>query len=375
MIPKIVPAYKLDEIEQTMLNTFNNNNLSQNNKKELNIIEVDTSYINPNNILENIINYEKDYNPEYKNMNYDDVEDGLGHKYDNFIADDDDIKEDINNCYFIYNMGNEDLGIKLLMNNFNRYLNEFGINYDNISLKINNNIYRISNSDIEIENEVEEVNILNNNKNNNPQPIDDDSFIDFKHKMLNYKLLKLLDKNKKVKNEKPPAIESDFYIKRKNNVIDIRNKNNKLLLEYKRMNKELDLVQKEIEDLEKVLSIYNKLKENNKLELINDGGHELQELFIKLDNDKINEYKTMNNIGKKIIDDKIDNNQIKKLLNNYNPDRLNRIIIKCKRIYILSNYVNISNIAISRISHFLRDTKENIFNLLIEYLKTNPINL
>lgn len=83
----------------------------------------------------------------------------------------------------------------------------------------------------------------------------------------------------------------------------------------------------------------------------------------------------MKYIGEKIINENLDNNKIKSLLNGHKKDRLNRIITKCKRISILSKYIDISNIALSGISHFLRDIQEDIFNDLINLFKMETLKL
>lgn len=179
-------------------------------------------------------------------------------------------------------------------------------------------------------------------------------------------------------------LRKDIYIRRKKNIKFYNNiKNfysycNDYKSDIKKLLNEIDDLEDELHEIikiERVLPIYDKLKENNLMEFNDDGGNELQLLFKKLDKEKINEYSTMKYIGEKIINENLDNNKIKSLLNGHKKDRLNRIITKCKRISILSKYIDISNIALSGISHFLRDIQEDIFNDLINLFKMETLKL
>lgn len=179
-------------------------------------------------------------------------------------------------------------------------------------------------------------------------------------------------------------LRKDIYIRRKKNIKFYNNiKNfysycNDYKSDIKKLLNEIDDLEDELHEIikiERVLPIYDKLKENNLMEFNPDGGNELQLLFKKLDKEKINEYSTMKYIGEKIINENLDNNKIKSLLNGHKKDRLNRIITKCKRISILSKYIDISNIALSGISHFLRDIQEDIFNDLINLFKMETLKL
>lgn len=179
-------------------------------------------------------------------------------------------------------------------------------------------------------------------------------------------------------------LRKDIYIRRKKNIKFYNNiKNfysycNDYKSDIKKLLNEIDDLEDELHEIikiERVLPIYDKLKENNLMDFNDDGGNELQLLFKKLDKEKINEYSTMKYIGEKIINENLDNNKIKSLLNGHKKDRLNRIITKCKRISILSKYIDISNIALSGISHFLRDIQEDIFNDLINLFKMETLKL
>jgi hypothetical protein len=92
-----------------------------------------------------------------------------------------------------------------------------------------------------------------------------------------------------------------------------------------------------------------KQMEKNNLYLIN------YENFNKLNKDKIN----MKDINKNI----------------YNNNIINRLIIKCKGIFLLSKYVNIENIALQEISYFIRYTQDKPFNNILYLLKLNLSNI
>lgn len=337
---------------------------------ENNIIKVDTLYEEiTEDIRDKLISKEIKDDDELNGMEDCEAYDELNNKYNFNYNHSLEISEKLEYIYVAHKLGYGDLTRNLTMNIFKKILNDFDFNFDYISLKEDNNIYVLYNKEKDVKN----VDIL---ENNTPKNDDDLYFINLKHKKLNYKLLQFLNKTKIIKNNKPPSIESNFYKNIKVKSIELRNNiKNNVLSKYNGINEELNLIQKEIDEMEKVLPIYDKLKENNNiLEIQNEGVNDLQKLFIKLKNDKINEYTTMSNIGKNIIDNNLNNNEIKEILIGYNKDRINRIIIKCKRISILSNYVNINILANSGISHFLRDSNEESFNKLIDFIKINPLD-
>lgn len=340
-------------------NFKNEENINPQDEKnnENNIIKVDTLY---EEITEDI----RDILISKEIEAYDELHNKYNFDYNNSKI----ISEKLEYIYVAHKLGYEDLTRNTIMNIFEKILLDFEIDFNYISFKEDNNVFVLYNKEKEVKN----VDVLDDNS---PENDDDLYFINLKHKKLNYKLLQFLNKTKIIKNNKPPSIESNFYKNIKVKSIELRNNiKNDVLSKYNSINDELNLIQKEIDEMEKVLPIYDKLKENkNILEIQNEGVNDLQKLFIKLKNDKINEYTTMSNIGKNIIDNNINNNEIKEILIGYNKDRINRIIIKCKRISILSNYVNINILANSGISHFLRDSNEESFNKLIYFIKTNPL--
>lgn len=188
----------------------------------------------------------------------------------------------------------------------------------------------------------------------------------FKNKLDLYKLFKNFEKKKN--NTKNIKIN-------KSNILNLKSSAKELTDKYVMINKELNELENLYEQMVKVEPIFNKLKSN--IYIIDNNineDNELMKLFSKLNNDKINEYKTMKEIGKQIIENNIDDNQLKNKLNTYN-DRNDRIILKSKRIYLLSKHIDIETIALSRISHFIRDSHINTFNCLLNVLKINPVSI
>lgn len=205
-------------------------------------------------------------------------------------------------------------------------------------------------------------------KKDPPNQIEDEFFIDYKHKINEYKLKKLLLKNKEIKEYKEfEKINSkDKHI----NINELNSLHNNITESYINILDNLDLLEKEAKEIEKVLPIFDKLKNNiNIVDKFIVEDNELSKLFSKLNNDKINEYNTMNQIGKNIIENNLDDDYINKYIQTLN-DRKGRLILKCKRIYLMSKHINIEAIALSGISHFIRDSHINTFNCLIDLLKT-----
>jgi hypothetical protein len=209
-------------------------------------------------------------------------------------------------------------------------------------------------------------NINENSIKHDPHHQDDEYFIEYKHKVYDYKLKKLLEKNKKIK-EDTPKIEKLKNI----NINEINSLHINISNSYINILDELDILEKEANEIERVLPIFNKLKNNiNFIDTIEEDDNELSKLFSKLNKDKINEYTTMSNIGEKIIEKNLQDDYVNNHIKFFN-DRKGRIILKCKRIYLLSKHINIEAIALSGISHFIRDSHINTFNCLLDLLKTH----
>lgn len=203
-----------------------------------------------------------------------------------------------------------------------------------------------------------------------PHHQDDEIFIDLKHDINDYKLKKLLNINKTFKNDKndTPQNKNTTNI----NINELNSLHINISESYINILDEVDILEKKVEDMEKVLPIFNKLKNNiNIINMIEDDDSELSKLFSKLNRDKITEYETMRSIGENIIKNKLNDDYVNNHIKLFN-DRKGRIILKCKRIYLLSKHINIESIALSGISHFIRDSHINTFNCLLELFKENP---
>lgn len=96
----------------------------------------------------------------------------------------------------------------------------------------------------------------------------------------------------------------------------------------------------------------------------------INKLFTDYENNRINEYKVLLEIGDLITNDKL-SKQEKKEINSINQNsRPARIIKQSNRIYLLEEFINIKNIALSGISNWLRDTSDENFNLLLSLFFT-----
>lgn len=196
--------------------------------------------------------------------------------------------------------------------------------------------------------------------------------VDYKHFKNKLNLYKLYKRKEKFKNDNIIKINKKLP---EINVFDLKKNVNELNIKYNNISKRLDELEKDFIEFQKVEPIFNKIKNNTEyLDIFEKKDNELNILFSKLKNDKINEYKTMKEIGKKIIEQNIDDVYLKEKLNIYN-DRNDRIILKSKRIYLLSKYIDIETIALSRVSHFIRDSHNNTFNCLLNVLKINPVSI
>lgn len=201
-------------------------------------------------------------------------------------------------------------------------------------------------------------------KNKPQQNQNDEYFIKYKHNIYDYKLKKLLSKNKKIKN--------NIFPKYQNNKINIHELNSlhiNITESYINILDDLDLLEEKIKEIENVLPVFNKLKSN--IDIIYteaDNDNEMYRLFSNLNKNKINEYNTMCCIGENIIKNNLKDDYINKYIKFF-KNRKGRFILKCKRIFILSKYINIEVIALSGISHFIRDSNINTFNCLLDLLK------
>lgn len=407
---KPIPAHKLDNIEEAMLNTFNNNIENDNeseyngsgdenyqnmissfrsedeedkNKNEIfsqnNIIEVSDRYNNPHNFIDKIVEYENQNTPEYNDMDYDNILIDLRGKYDNHIIDDN-LIEKINDSYFIYNLDRKETGIKYLMYIFKDILDNNNINYDYLSLKSDNNIYKVFDRDIE--NEVDDVNILDNKLNNFPKlnkldenknnkyyikkkyniDIDDINvkFISFRTNLIKYKKKSINYKNKLKK-------EQTFCVEFKNNITNI-------LKDIKELEKEYDEIL-EMEKMDQLKKLYIRLSQNiEKKQNLNDNNN-IYNLFNKLDNQKVDKLYILADIGKELKDQDIEdenkfldtfkNKELYYIYDLKNKNKISRFINMCNKLCLLKEKINLASIIKNNLLTSIRDLSQNNFTLLL----------
>lgn len=212
-----------------------------------------------------------------------------------------------------------------------------------------NKYKRITDEDIKIQDEKIKNNELNNN-------IFWDNY--YKDKNKNKDKINALFKD-------DPVIEFDkelFYEKYKNKHFTSI---------YKDVLSELDNLEKDYNNFKIIENYYNKLKEDINIKTVfKDENNKINALFTDYENNRVNEYKVLSEIGNLIVNNKLSKEE-KKEINSLNENsRPYRVIKQSKRIYILNKFVDIKNIALSGISNWLRDTSDDKFELLVSFFST-----
>jgi hypothetical protein len=137
---------------------------------------------------------------------------------------------------------------------------------------------------------------------------------------------------------------------------------------YKNILSELDQLEKEYNNFKIIENIYNKLKEDVNINTVfKNKNNKINALFSDYENNRINEYKVLLEIGNLFINNKLTKEESKEFNSMNQNSRPARIIRQSKRIYLLEEFVNIKNIALSGISNWLRDTSENNFEILLSF--------
>lgn len=212
--------------------------------------------------------------------------------------------------------------------------------------------FKITDDDIN-----EQDNIIKNNK------IKNETF----WKNYNEEKIKSMKNIEKVFKDDPIIKCNNFNEKYKNKTLEYI---------YKNINLELNEIEKEYTNFKNIETYYNKLKEDqNIISIFKDNNSIFNKLFTEYENNRINEYNTLKNIGELIVNDKINKNEKKELNSIHQNTRSSRIIKQSKRVYILEEFVNIRNIALSGISNWLRDTSDDNFNLLLSFFNIKDINI
>jgi hypothetical protein len=140
---------------------------------------------------------------------------------------------------------------------------------------------------------------------------------------------------------------------------------------YKDILLELDKLEKDYNNFKIIENNYNKLKEDINIKTVfKDENNKINALFTDYENNRVNEYKVLSEIGNLIVNNKLSKEE-KKEINSLNENsRPYRVIKQSKRIYILNKFVDIKNIALSGISNWLRDTSDDNFELLVSFFST-----
>lgn len=142
---------------------------------------------------------------------------------------------------------------------------------------------------------------------------------------------------------------------------------------YKDIILELDELEKQYRNFKIIENYYNKLKEDINIKTVfKEENNKINALFTDYENNRVNEYKVLSEIGNLIVNNKLSKEE-KKEINSLNENsRPARIIKQSKRIYLLKKeYVEIKNIALAGISNWLRDTSDDNFNILLSFFNMN----
>jgi hypothetical protein len=396
-IPKMVPASKLDEIEENMLNCFNNKNNKEDviddnltdyngsgdeieednndgvsdddldflgnmnndnfntfcnvldqkiNEKEKNenktfsqnnILQVDTSYDEIDTIEDKLIKIKKE------NMDEQDVYTELHNKYDFTYWDRKEIGDKLGNINIAYKLGYNELVRNTTMNIFEKIANDFDINYDYISLKENNNIYVLHNKEKEVEN----VNILDNDKNifpklnkldenkNNKYYIKKKYNIDIDDIKVNFISFRTnwIKYKKKSINYKNKLKKEQIFC------VEFKNNITNILKDIKELEKGYDEIL-EMEKMDQLKKLYIKLSQNiEKKQNINDNNN-IYNLFNKLDNQKVDKLYILADIGKELKEQNIEDEN--KFLDTFKNKEL-YYIYDLKNKNKISRFINMCN--------------------------------
>lgn len=184
-----------------------------------------------------------------------------------------------------------------------------------------------------------------------------------------------LGKNKFIQNindifQNDPIIDFDkelFYEKYKDKHYSII---------YKNILSELDKLEKEYNNFKIIESYYNKLKEDiNITSVFKNENNKISKLFTDYENNRINEYKVLLEIGDIFINNKLTKNEAKEINSMNQNSRPSRIIKQSKRVYLLQEFVEIKNIALAGISNWLRDTSDENFEILLSFFNDSNENI
>lgn len=142
---------------------------------------------------------------------------------------------------------------------------------------------------------------------------------------------------------------------------------------YKDIIHELDKLEKDYKNIKIIETYYNKLKEDININTVFKNNN-ISTLFTDYENNRINEYNVLKEIGNLFVNNKLSKDEMKEINSMNQNSRPARLIKQSKRVYLLEVHVDIKNIALSGISNWLRDTCDNNFNILLSFFN-KEINL
>jgi hypothetical protein len=145
---------------------------------------------------------------------------------------------------------------------------------------------------------------------------------------------------------------------------------------YKDIILDLDKLEKEYNNFKIIENNYNKLKEDiNITSFFKSQNNKISKLFTDYENNRINEYKVLLEIGNLFVNNKFSKEERKEINSINQNSRPARLLKQSQRIYILEEFVNIKNIALAGISNWLRDTSDDNFNLLLSFFNKSNENI
>lgn len=256
-----------------------------------------------------------------KNNNTEDYQDYLEDKdyyYENYKVDMDEINDIINEAALVNDVGYDILAISGVLHAATLIFKKFDLDYKYITYKDENNKFYIYHK-----NDYEKVDIVNE-----------------------LKILETITPN------------SDTYVSKSEN-----NKYLNPILQYK-----LDKFKNKIKN--------NKLKEDiNIKSVFKNENNKISKLFTDYENNRINEYKVLEEIGNLFVNNKLTKEETKEINSMNQTSRPARLIKQSKRVYLLQKYVNIKNIALGGISNWLRDTSDENFEILLSFFNKKEENI
>lgn len=141
---------------------------------------------------------------------------------------------------------------------------------------------------------------------------------------------------------------------------------------YKDIIFELDNLEKDYKNIKIIETYYNKLKDDiNITTIFKSQNSKINKLFTDYENNIINEYNVLKEIGNLFINNNFTKDEIQEINSINQNSRPYRILKQSKRVYLLEKFVDIKYIALAGISNWLRDTSDNNFEILLSYFNKN----